>query len=95
MTLWLILGIAAVYVVLTIAALTFARAAGRAELKADATDRRQGPADRRGHSRPWAGASAGRRREDALRGELEQAHRALWEAEARIEEIERRRAVGD
>jgi hypothetical protein len=57
-------------------------------------ERREGPVDRRSSARPWAGASPGRRREDELRAEAEEARRALWDAEARLADEQRRMGAG-
>lgn len=63
------------------------------EAEAQAPERRAGPEDRRAATRPWAGKAPGRRAEDALRQDLDDAHRALRGAEERLAEIEARESA--
>ncbi len=69
-----------------------------ADASTDDVDRRTGQSDRRGPVRPWSEAAPGRRSEDAVRRELEEAETALEEAEAqaetRVAAAETRRAAG-
>jgi hypothetical protein len=56
-------------------------------------ERRVATDDRRAERRPWAAQAPGRRAEDVLRQEIAEAHRALGDAQARLQEIERRESA--